>query len=417
MQLIKHDKNFDLLVVPGANHPAGRGNDPTAPYGDHKRFDFFVQHLLGVTPPTVEPHQHDVDRPRAAAVSGSRGAAARASSSLSFSTSSRSPPRPRASARNRRSTPDARLFEGLRFRNIGPAAMGGRIDDFAVLESNPAVFYVATATGGLWKTTNNGTTWEVLFDEQDDVVSIGDIAIAPTDANIVWVGTGENNNRQSSSWGNGVYKSTDGGHTWKRSGLADARHIARIIVDPVDHDVVYVAALGHLLGPNKERGVYKTTDGGAHLDQRAVRRRRHRRHRTGDGSVEQQGALRGHLSAPALVLGLQRRRTGQRDLQVHRRRPHLDEADQRHPRGTARPHRPRRLPRQPEHRLRPHRASEARAASIDRDDAGATWRKVSAQNPRPMYFSQIRIDPVEANRIYVLGSLAPDLRRWGQDVP
>ena len=158
--------------------------------------------------------------------------------------------------------PQASIFDGLRFRNIGPAAMAGRIDDFAVLESDPSVFYVATATGGLWKTTNNGTTWEVLFNDQNDVVSVGDVAIAPNDANIVWVGTGENNNRQSSSWGTGVYKSTDGGHSWKLMGLADARHIARIVVDPVDHDVVYVAALGHLFGPNRERGVFKTTDGG-----------------------------------------------------------------------------------------------------------------------------------------------------------
>src|SRR4029077_2846231 len=103
----------------------------------------------------------------------------------------------------------------------------------------------------------------VCSERQTDFVWIGDVAIAPTDANVVWFGTGENNNRQSTSWGTGVYKSTDGGHTWKRSGLADARHIARIIVDPVDHDVVYVAALGHLFGPNQERGVFKTTDGGA----------------------------------------------------------------------------------------------------------------------------------------------------------
>ena len=110
-------------------------------------------------------------------------------------------------------------FPGLKFRNIGPATMGGRIDDLAVLESNPAVFYVGTATGGLWKTVNNGTTWEVLFDDLDDTVSIGDIAINPGDANTVWVGSGENNNRQSGSWGNGLYKSIDGGHTWKHVGL------------------------------------------------------------------------------------------------------------------------------------------------------------------------------------------------------
>ena len=101
--------------------------------------------------------------------------------------------------------------------------MGGRVDDLAVFEPNPAIFYVGTATGGLWKTTNSGTTWEVLFDDQDDAVSIGDVAIAADDANLVWVGTGENNNRQSGSWGNGVYKSTDGGQTWKNMGLRDSQ--------------------------------------------------------------------------------------------------------------------------------------------------------------------------------------------------
>src|SRR5688500_1917769 len=158
--------------------------------------------------------------------------------------------------------PSTDPFAGLQFRNIGPASMGGRVDDLAVLESNPAVFYVGTATGGLWKTMNNGTSWEVLFDDLEDAVSIGDIAIAPNDANTVWVGTGENNNRQSGSWGNGIYKSIDGGQTFKHMGLRDSKHIARIIVDPIDHDVVYVAALGSLWGPGKERGVYKTTDGG-----------------------------------------------------------------------------------------------------------------------------------------------------------
>src|SRR4029079_5926103 len=125
-------------------------------------------------------------------------------------------------------------FAGLKFRAIGPATPGGRIDDFAVLETNPSVFYVATAAGGLWKTMNSGTTWEVLFNDQA-VVSIGDVAIPRDNANLVWVGSGENNNRQSSSWGGGVFKSTDGGHTWKSMGLADTRHIARIVIDPIDH--------------------------------------------------------------------------------------------------------------------------------------------------------------------------------------
>ena len=111
-------------------------------------------------------------------------------------------------------------FAGLRFREIGPASPAGRIDDFAVLESNPAVFYVATATGGLWKTVNQGTTFTTVFDNEP-TSSIGDVAIAPTDANLVWVGTGENNNRQSSSWGDGVHKSVDGGKRWKNMGLRD----------------------------------------------------------------------------------------------------------------------------------------------------------------------------------------------------
>jgi len=101
-------------------------------------------------------------------------------------------------------------FKNLEFREIGPAVMGGRIDDFAVVESNPNIVYVGTASGGVWKTTNNGTTWEPVFDKEG-VSTIGDIAIAPSDPSVVWVGSGEPNNRQSSSWGDGIYKSLDGG--------------------------------------------------------------------------------------------------------------------------------------------------------------------------------------------------------------
>ena len=162
--------------------------------------------------------------------------------------------------------------------------MGGRVDDLAVLESNPAVFYVGTATGGLWKTVNNGTTWEVLFDDLDDAVSIGDIAINPNDANTVWVGSGENNNRQSGSWGNGLYKSIDGGRTWKNVGLPNSKHIARIIVDPVDHDVVYVAALGSLWGARRRARRLQDHRRRPDLGPHPARGRRHRRHRAGDGS-------------------------------------------------------------------------------------------------------------------------------------
>jgi hypothetical protein len=105
-------------------------------------------------------------------------------------------------------------LKNLEFREIGPATMGGRIDDFAVVESNPNIVFVGTASGGVWKTTNNGTTWEPVFDKES-VSTIGDIAIAPSDPSVVWVGTGEANNRQSSSWGDGVFKSVDGGKTWK----------------------------------------------------------------------------------------------------------------------------------------------------------------------------------------------------------
>src|SRR5216684_1915061 len=153
------------------------------------------------------------------------------------------------------------LLKDLQWRELGPAIMGGRIDDFAVVESNPSTVYVGTASGGVWKTTNAGTTWEPVFDNEG-VSTIGDVTVAPSDPAIVWVGTGEPNNRQSSSWGNGVYKSTDAGKTWANMGLRDSHHIGRIAIHPANPNVVHVAALGHLWGPNKERGVYKTTDGG-----------------------------------------------------------------------------------------------------------------------------------------------------------
>src|SRR5215475_14404917 len=278
-------------------------------------------------------------------------------------------------------------FAGLRFREIGPASPAGRIDDFAVLESNPAVFYVATATGGLWKTVNQGTTFSTVFDNEA-TSSIGDVCIAPTDANLVWVGTGENNNRQSSSWGDGVYKSVDGGKSWKNMGLRDSKHIARIIVDPVDNDVVYVAALGSLWGSGGERGVYKTTDGGLTWSRvltvddstgatelvmdpsnnKTLYAATYQRRRStwgmnggGQGSSIWKSTDAGRTWTK-LTKGVPEGSMGRIGMEVYRRNPNIVYA----------------------------RVESQKDGGLYRsEDAGATWTKMSNVNPRPLYFSQI----------------------------
>lgn len=151
--------------------------------------------------------------------------------------------------------------DAFKWRSIGPANMGGRMTALAVFESDPTVWWVATASGGLLKTVNNGITFEHQFDHET-TVSIGDVAVAQSDQKIVWVGTGEANPRNSVSWGDGVYKSTDGGKTWKNMGLKESFQIGRIAIHPTDPNIVYVGALGRLWGPNEERGLYKTIDGG-----------------------------------------------------------------------------------------------------------------------------------------------------------
>jgi photosystem II stability/assembly factor-like uncharacterized protein len=151
--------------------------------------------------------------------------------------------------------------QALAWRSIGPASMGGRITAISVCESDPSTYWVATASGGLLKTTNNGTTFRHQFDHEA-TVSIGDVCVAPSDKNVVWVGTGENNPRNSVSYGDGVYKSTDGGRTWHNMGLQHSFQVGKILIHPKDPDVVYVGALGRLYGPGEERGLFKTTDGG-----------------------------------------------------------------------------------------------------------------------------------------------------------
>ena len=151
--------------------------------------------------------------------------------------------------------------EGFLWRSIGPANMSGRVTDIEGIPSPSKTFYVAAAAGGIWKTTNNGTTFRPLF-QNERVVALGDLAIAPSDTMQIWAGTGEEDSRNSISPGGGIYKSMDGGLTWELKGLEATEHIGRIVVHPTDPDIVWVAALGALWRTNPERGLYKTTDGG-----------------------------------------------------------------------------------------------------------------------------------------------------------
>ena len=158
-------------------------------------------------------------------------------------------------------TPENAAIRSLRWRSIGPANPGGRIAVVAGIPGKPDTFYVAGAAGGIAKTINGGTTFNQIFDNQD-VASIGAIEIANSDENVVWVGTGEGDPRNSTSFGNGVYRSTNGGQSWTHVGLTDSERIKRIAVDPQNPEIAYVCAVGHAWGPNDERGVFKTVDGG-----------------------------------------------------------------------------------------------------------------------------------------------------------
>src|SRR5258705_8534602 len=172
------------------------------------------------------------------------------------------PEQPAAEDENRPRDPlSTPTFNGLRFRSIGPAFTSGRVIGFAVDPNNPARYFAAAASGGVWKTVNNGNTWTPVFDTEGSY-SIGAIVLDPKNPLTVWVGTGENNSQRSVSYGNGVYRSDDGGKTWKNVGLKATEHIGRIAIDPKDSETVYVAAQGPLWGAGGDRGLYKTTDGG-----------------------------------------------------------------------------------------------------------------------------------------------------------
>src|SRR5262249_25800111 len=155
----------------------------------------------------------------------------------------------------------ADAVRGLQLRSLRPALAPGRVGDIAVDPRDRKVWYVAVASGGLWKTTDAGKTWQPVFDRYGSY-SLGCVTLDPKNPDVVWLGTGENQAQRSVGFGDGVYKSTDGGRTWKHLGLAASEHIAKIVIDPRNSDVVYVASQGPLWAPGGDRGLYKTTDGG-----------------------------------------------------------------------------------------------------------------------------------------------------------
>jgi hypothetical protein len=156
---------------------------------------------------------------------------------------------------------DMRLFENMKMRSIGPAVMSGRITAIAVERKNPAIMYLGSASGGLWKSVSGGLTWTPLFDTMA-VASIGAIALDQNNPDVIWVGTGEGNPRNSQTSGNGIYKSLDGGRSWMHLGLEKSRNIHRVVLDPSNPNVAYAAGIGTAFGETPDRGVYKTTDGG-----------------------------------------------------------------------------------------------------------------------------------------------------------
>ncbi len=295
-------------------------------------------------------------------------------------------------------------LSSFRPRLIGPAVTGGRIHNVEALPDDPSTIFLASASGGLWKTTNRGHTWRNVFADKE-VSTFGDVAIAPSDPLILYAGTGEQNNRQSTSWGNGVYRSDDGGETWRHLGLAETRHIGKVLVHPADPDVVYVAALGNLWRGSEERGVFRSRDGGVSwervlfvdkytgvvdlvMDSRtpgtlyAAAYQRLRRTWGFNGGGPGSGIYRttdGGDTWTDLTVGIPEGDKGRIGLAISESNPTVLNA------------------------LIQHADSRERG-TYRSEDAGNSWRRVNPLNPRPMYYSHIFIDPNDEDLVYVLGT-------------
>ena len=314
---------------------------------------------------------------------------------------------------------DSTRLSELPWRSIGPAVTSGRVVDFAVPEGPASqvggrlgeLFYVASASGGVWKTTNGGTTWEPIFDHEGSA-SIGDIAVAPSNPNILWVGTGEANNQRSSSWGDGIYKSENAGKTWTNMGLRKSEHIGRIIVHPANPSIVFVAAAGPLWNSGGERGLFRTTDGGRtwknvkNIDpytgftdvifdpsdpdvMYAASFQRERRPYTyvggGPGSALWK-SIDGGDTWTRLAEGLPKGDVGRIGLDVSRSNPNIVYATI-------------------ETKVTGSGASRGNTeASVYRsEDRGASWQKMGTGSSYPWYMGQIRVDPSNSDRVYFMG--------------
>ncbi len=317
------------------------------------------------------------------------------------------------------------LLKNLNPRQLGPTNMGGRMISIAVFERDPRIFYVASASGGLFKTVNGGISFTTVF-EREGSISIGAVAVSATDPNIVWVGTGEASSRNSVAWGDGVYKSTNGGVTWTNMGLKESMHVGRIVIDPKNPDTVYVGALGRLWGSNPERGLYKTTDGGktwvkslfvddktgvidiemnpennkelfASMWQRVRKPYDFISGGPGSGLYKSSDAGKTwrHISK-----GLPSTNFGRIGLSYFRKNPKviIGTFEYKPDRKAEEAEKP------PAHR--PGDGGEVKnyaGGTYKSTDGGESWKRINFLNPRPFYFSTPEQDPNDENRIYILG--------------
>jgi photosystem II stability/assembly factor-like uncharacterized protein len=306
--------------------------------------------------------------------------------------------------------PDSAIFAAFRWRNIGPANPGGRVVDIEAVENDFRTVFVASASGGVFKSVNAGTTWEPIFDRYASA-SIGDVAIFQPDPNVVWVGTGEANNRNSVAWGDGIYKSTDGGRTFTNMGLRTTHQIARVVTHPTNQNVVYVAAIGHLWGYSGDRGLFKTADGGATWTKLAGglpsdgrtgatdliidptnpevlyvafyhRIRRPWTFHSGGPNGGIFKSTNGGQTWTKLTTGLPTGETGRIGLALFRRNPQIVmafvEAE------------------------RSEELSKPGSGIYRSENGGESWTYVNTFNNRPFYYSQIRLDPHDSQRVYIL---------------